>query len=96
MELTTRTEPETLWIIGPKAKKLSLADCYFARDTYPDGVAIFQNDIHCRFTFPDGKTEQHRFRAGETLYMKDYPITGTPNADTVALERLDASWQAIF
>ena len=33
MELTTRTEPETLWIIGAKAKKLSLADCYFARDT---------------------------------------------------------------
>jgi uncharacterized RmlC-like cupin family protein len=37
--------------------------------SHPDGVAIFQNDIHCRFTFPDGKTEEHRFRAGETLYM---------------------------
>jgi hypothetical protein len=37
--------------------------------SHPDGVAIFQNDIHCGFTFPDGKTEEHRFRAGETLYM---------------------------
>jgi quercetin dioxygenase-like cupin family protein len=37
--------------------------------SHPDGVAIFQNDIHCRFTFPDGKTEEQRFRAGQTLYM---------------------------
>jgi uncharacterized RmlC-like cupin family protein len=37
--------------------------------SHPDGVAIFQNEIHCRFTFPDGKTEEQRFRAGETLYM---------------------------
>jgi hypothetical protein len=31
--------------------------------SHPDGVAIFQNDIHCRFTFPDGKTEEQRFHA---------------------------------
>jgi uncharacterized RmlC-like cupin family protein len=37
--------------------------------SHPDGVAIFQRDSHCRFTFPDGKTEEQRFRAGETLYM---------------------------
>lgn len=37
--------------------------------SHPDGVAIFQNDIHCRFTFPDGKTEEHHFRAGETQFM---------------------------
>jgi uncharacterized RmlC-like cupin family protein len=36
--------------------------------SHPDSVAIFQNDVHCRFTFPDGKTEERRFRAGETLY----------------------------
>jgi uncharacterized RmlC-like cupin family protein len=36
--------------------------------SHPDSVAIFQHDAHCRFTFPDGKTEDHRFRAGETLY----------------------------
>jgi len=37
--------------------------------SHPDGVAIFQKDIHCRFTFPDGKTEEHRFSAGQTLFM---------------------------
>jgi len=37
--------------------------------SHPDGVAIFQNDSHCRFTFPDGKTEEHRFSAGQTLFM---------------------------
>ena len=37
--------------------------------SHPDSVAIFQNDVHCRFTFPDGKTEEHRFHAGDTLYM---------------------------
>jgi len=36
--------------------------------SHPDSVAIFQNDVHCRFTFPDGKTEEHRFRAGETMF----------------------------
>jgi mannose-6-phosphate isomerase-like protein (cupin superfamily) len=35
---------------------------------HPDSVAIFQNDIHCRFTLPDGKTEEHRFRAGQTMF----------------------------
>lgn len=37
--------------------------------SHPDSVSIFQKDIHCRFTFPDGKTEEQRFRAGETLFM---------------------------
>ena len=36
---------------------------------HPDGVAIFQNDIHCRFAFPDGKSEEHSFHAGQTLFM---------------------------
>ena len=35
---------------------------------HPESVVIFQSDIHCRFAFPDGKTEEHRFRAGETFY----------------------------
>ncbi len=35
---------------------------------HPDNVAIFLNDTHCRFTFPDGKTEVRRFHAGETVY----------------------------
>jgi quercetin dioxygenase-like cupin family protein len=36
--------------------------------SHPDSVAIFQNDVHCRFTLPDGQTEEHRFRAGETMF----------------------------
>jgi len=36
--------------------------------SHPDNVAIFLNDAHCKFVFPDGKTEERRFRAGETLY----------------------------
>jgi hypothetical protein len=36
--------------------------------SHPDSVAIFLKEIHCRFTFPDGKTEEHQFRAGETMF----------------------------
>jgi quercetin dioxygenase-like cupin family protein len=36
--------------------------------SHPDCVAIFQNDVHCRFTFPDGRTEEHRIRAGDTMF----------------------------
>jgi quercetin dioxygenase-like cupin family protein len=36
--------------------------------SHPDNVAIFLNDAHCKFTFPDGKTEERRFRAGEAVY----------------------------
>ena len=36
--------------------------------SHPNSVAIFQNEILCRFTFPDGKTEEHNFRAGDVLY----------------------------
>ena len=37
--------------------------------SHPDSLSIFQSDIHCRFTFPDGKAEEQRFRAGEMLFM---------------------------
>jgi quercetin dioxygenase-like cupin family protein len=36
--------------------------------SHPDSVVILQSDAHCRFTFPDGKTEERRFRAGETMF----------------------------
>jgi quercetin dioxygenase-like cupin family protein len=36
--------------------------------SHPDCVVVFQNDVHCSFTFPDGKTEEHRIRAGETMF----------------------------
>jgi len=36
--------------------------------SHPDSVVICQSDAHCRFKFPDGKTEERRLRAGETFY----------------------------
>jgi len=36
--------------------------------SHPDSIVISLNDAQCRFTFPDGKTEERRFHAGETLY----------------------------
>ena len=36
--------------------------------SHPDSVTIFQSDVHCRFGFPDGTTQEHRFRAGETMF----------------------------
>jgi quercetin dioxygenase-like cupin family protein len=36
--------------------------------SHPDSVAIFLSDSHCRFTFPDGKTEEQHLRAGETVH----------------------------
>jgi len=36
--------------------------------SHPDSVAVFQNEIRCRFTFPDGKTEDHNFHPGQTLF----------------------------
>ena len=36
--------------------------------SHPDSVVVFHNDVHCRFTFLDGKVEERRFRAGETIF----------------------------
>lgn len=36
--------------------------------SHPDSVAVFLDAVHCKFTFPDGKTEEHKFRAGDTLF----------------------------
>ena len=36
--------------------------------SHPDSVVIVQNDVRCRFTFPDGKTEEHNFHAGQTMF----------------------------
>jgi quercetin dioxygenase-like cupin family protein len=35
--------------------------------SHPDFVALFLNDINCRFTLPDGSTENHRWKAGEVF-----------------------------
>lgn len=35
---------------------------------HPDCVALFLSDIQCRFTLPDGTTEDHQFRPGEVFW----------------------------
>jgi quercetin dioxygenase-like cupin family protein len=36
---------------------------------HPASVAVFLSDGQCRFTFPDGTTEDHQLKAGQTMYM---------------------------
>ena len=37
--------------------------------SHPDGVAVFLNTQHSRFTLPDGKTEENRFKAGQAMWL---------------------------
>ena len=46
---------------GPKAKSVM--------HIHPNGVAITVTDARCRFTYPDGRTEEHDLRAGSTMLM---------------------------
>ena len=36
---------------------------------HPETVAIFLTDGQCRFTYPDGRTEDHVFKSGQTMVM---------------------------
>ncbi|MEK7403519.1 MAG: cytoplasmic protein [Acidobacteriota bacterium] len=36
---------------------------------HPSGVAVFLTDLHGRFIFSDGSSEERRAKAGETLWM---------------------------
>lgn len=36
---------------------------------HPASVAVFLTDGKCRFTFPDGSTEDHDIKAGQTMAM---------------------------
>lgn len=36
----------------------------------PNGVAVFLTDHTVKFTFPDGKTEERRAKAGESIWNK--------------------------
>jgi uncharacterized RmlC-like cupin family protein len=54
--------------------------------SHPDGVAIFQKDVHCRFTLPDGNTEEHHFQAGQTLFMP----AGTHLPENLSDQPIDA------
>jgi quercetin dioxygenase-like cupin family protein len=47
---------------GPKAKSVM--------HSHPATVAIFLTDARCRFTFPNGKTEDHDMKAGTTMAME--------------------------
>ena len=36
--------------------------------SHPDGVQIFLTDVHAKFTFPDGTTQDIRGNAGKTAW----------------------------
>jgi quercetin dioxygenase-like cupin family protein len=36
---------------------------------HPSCVAVFLTDNHGRFTFPDGRTEERNWKAGESMVM---------------------------
>ena len=37
--------------------------------SHPDGVAVFLNDLHGRFTFPDGTSEDISGGAGDVVWL---------------------------
>jgi quercetin dioxygenase-like cupin family protein len=37
--------------------------------SHPAVVAIFLADGHCRFTYPDGRTEEHHIQKGTSMVM---------------------------
>jgi quercetin dioxygenase-like cupin family protein len=43
---------------------------------HPEGVVIYLRDIHVRFTYPDGKTEEVTGKAGQAMWTP--PITHLP------------------
>jgi quercetin dioxygenase-like cupin family protein len=46
---------------GPKGKSVM--------HSHPASVAVFLSDTRCRFTYPDGRTEDHQMKTGETMIM---------------------------
>ena len=41
-----------------------------AMHSHPPSVLFCVTDFHGHFTFPDGRTEERRAKAGETVYFK--------------------------
>lgn len=39
-----------------------------AMHSHPDGVVVFLNDGNGRFTFPDGKTKENKFKTGQVFW----------------------------
>src|SRR2546421_246674 len=38
---------------------------------HPASVAVFLTDVHGKFTYPDGKSEEAQGKAGETFFLKE-------------------------
>ncbi len=36
--------------------------------SHPDGVVVFLNDGEGKFTFPDGKTKENKFKSGQVIW----------------------------
>lgn len=36
---------------------------------HPESIAVFLTDVHVKFTFPDGKSEERRNKAKETMSL---------------------------
>ena len=36
--------------------------------SHPDGVVVFLNDGEVKFTFPDGKTKENKFKSGQVIW----------------------------
>lgn len=57
---------------------------------HPASVAIFMTDGECRFTFPDGTTEDHSMKAGQTMFMPPMQHlpenTGTQPFEVIVVE----------
>ena len=43
---------------------------------HPASVAVFLNDCEARFTYPDGKTEDVKAKAGQVLYFRPWIAGG--------------------
>jgi len=37
---------------------------------HPNGVGVFLTEAHVRFTLPDGKVEEPKSKAGETMWLE--------------------------
>jgi quercetin dioxygenase-like cupin family protein len=56
--------------------------------SHPNAVAIFQTDGRVKFTYPDGKTEEREFKAGQTLW--------TPGGRHLPENVTDSAWEVIL
>ena len=48
-------------VYGPREKSVM--------HSHPDGLAVFLTENRARFTFPDGKSEERSWKAGQTMLI---------------------------